>query len=793
MERAGAFAYRLIGRAVARPRGALVVAVVLAVLAGLSASQLRPSPPAELLASPSSPIGSATRAQEAQFGAEPIVIAAKGDLATQILAPGNLVGLLQLEGKVATLPGVKVVYGPGTFINQTVIQLENVVRDELGPVATRAARAADAAQARAEAAGATPADAQAASEQARLKALGPVKDQFQQLLVRFGYVGLPSLSNTNFVRALVFGPSTTPKERFNFLFPDAQHALVLVRPDAGLSDARLRALGGQIQRLAGSASVQDISLTVAGAPLVAAAVSAEVSAELIRLAPIVLVAMALALLLALRSRNALRALLLAAGAVLLTAGLAAPLGLGLTPATVAGLPVVLGLAVDFAVQLQVRFSALRSEGVPPDEAALQAARAVGPVLSVAALAMAVGFTVLTLGPIPLVDRLGEMLAVGVLASLAVVMGFGPVLLAAGSGAGVRPPVLRLPAGLIRVFGRRAVLAVLAVAAVAGIILGAQTQVQSDLAALAPAGLPELKQVEALQKELGTSGQLRVAVTGKDVTSPAVLDWMAEVQKKVPALRQGVRPGPSLAELLLTGQVGSLTQDQVDNLLKIIPAYFISSVLSDDHTRGELSYGVPLLPVSEQAKLLTGIERVLATAPPGITATPAGLVAVAADGVRELQGERPWLLLIAFAAVLAVLMAVRRDFRRALLPLIPAVLAAGISSLVILVLGLRLSPLSVGLEPLVLAVGVEFGLLLEARYHEARAAGRSPDAAYTETFERVGTAVAVSAGTVALGFLVLVVSRLEVLSQFGVLVALELALCLMAAVLVVPLLARRFDR
>ena len=785
--------YRLSARGVERPRAALLLAVVLAVIAALSATQLRPAPPADLLASPSSPIGSATRAQEAAFGGEPIVVAAKGDLANQILAPANLVALVQLEGHIAELDGVKVVYGPGTFINQTIVQLEDVVQKELGPAASEAGDAAERARQEALDTGATPEEAEDASEEARLEALGPLREQFQELLVRFGYVGLPSLTNTNFVRALVFGPSTTPKERFSFLFPDAQHALVLIRPEAGLSDARLRALGSEIEKLAADSKVQGITLSVAGAPLVAAAVSAEVSSELLRLAPVVLIAMALALLLALRSRNALRALLLAAGAVLLTAGLAAPLGLGLTPATVAGLPVVLGLAVDFAVQLQVRFSALRAEGTPPEEAGLAALRAVGPVLSVAAVAMAAGFLVLTLGPIPLVDRLGAMLAVGVVASLLVVLGFGPALLAARGGGRVRPPVLRLPARLISLGGSRLALGTLAAVAVVGIALSAQTQVQSDLAELAPNGLAELLQVEALQRELGTSGQLRIAVTGKDVTDPAVLEWMAAIQKEVPALREGVRPGPNLAELLLTGQVGTPTREQIDGLLAIVPAYFLSNVLTEDHSRGELSYGVPLLPVSEQARLLTGIERVLAGAPPGISATPAGLVAVAADGVRELQAERPWLLLIAFAVVLAVLMAIRRSLRRALLPLIPAILAAGISSLVILLLGLRLSPLSVGLEPLVLAVGVEFGLLLEARYHEARAAGRSPDQAYTETFERVGTAVAVSAGTVALGFLVLVVSRLELLSQFGVLVALELALCLLAAVLVVPLLARRLDR
>ncbi|MBA2763183.1 MAG: MMPL family transporter, partial [Thermoleophilaceae bacterium] len=620
---------------------------------------------------------------------------------------------------------------------------------------------------------------------------GPARQELETLLVRYGYVGVPSLSNVNFLRALVLGAGTEPKERFNFLFPDSDHAVVLVRPENSLTDEQLRTLGDEIDEVVADTRLPGIELSVAGAPLVAAAVSGEVSAELLRLAPIVLTVMALALLGALRSRQALRSLLLAAGAALATVGIGWPLGLGLSPATVAALPVVLGLAVDFAVQLQVRFSAGREDGASPREAARAASAALAPVLGLATLAMAVGFMVLTLSPVPLVDRLGQTLAVGALLSVAIVLLFGPPLLAAGSGSAVRPPVLALPPALIRVAGRTRVLVLAGVVAVAGIALSGLTEVQSDLAELAPSGLSELERVESLQRELGTSGQLRIAITG-DVTSPEALTWMVEIQGEVLALDNGLRPGPNLGELLLTGLQTAPRQEEIDSLLEIVPEYFLSGVLTGDRDRAELSFGVPLAPVSEQAELLSRIEPLLAGAPAGIEATPAGLIAVAADSVRELEAQRPALLLAAFGVVFLILLAARRNLERALLPLLPALLAAGISSLAIVALDIRLSPLSAGLEPLVLAVGVEFGLLLEARYREAREAGRSPAQAYVETYERVGTAVAVSAGTVALGFLVLVVSRLDLLRQFGLLVALELALCLAAAVLVVPLLAERLD-
>jgi predicted RND superfamily exporter protein len=207
----------------------------------------------------------------------------------------------------------------------------------------------------------------------------------------------------------------------------------------------------------------------------------------------------------------------------------------------------------------------------------------------------------------------------------------------------------------------------------------------------------------------------------------------------------------------------------------------------------VSFGIPLLPADEQARLIDRVKPLLADAPDGVRAQPAGLVALAASSVEGLEGGRPWLLLAAALVVFLMLLAARRRLDRAIIPLVPALLAAGTCALLIAVTGARLSPLSAALEPLVLAVGVEFGLLLEARYRDARRGASSPSQAAREATETVGAPVAVAAATVALGFAVLGASRLDVLEQFGLLAAVELALCALAAILIVPGLSAALDR
>ncbi|MCW3012703.1 MAG: hypothetical protein JWO90_3107, partial [Solirubrobacterales bacterium] len=659
---------------------------------------------------------------------------ATGDLATQTLTTEGLTGLLTFEGRAAKLAGVQAVYGPGTFLNQTVGQVETVIQRELGPVAARAEEVAKAAFAEARRRGLDPGRAERIGETARLEALGKKRDEYQSLFTRYGYLGLPSLANRNFVLGLVFGAGTTPKERFQWLFPDARHALVLIRPEAGLSDARLRALGAELSRLAASASTAGVRLDVAGVPLVVAAVAETFSSELLRLAPVVVLGMLLALWAGLRARRGRLALLVPAGlAVLATAAASRLLGLGLTPATVAALPVVLGLAVDYGVQLQVRAFAERAAGHSPASAGRRAVAVIAPTLLVAATAMAAGFLALTLSSVPLIDRLGQTLAVGTMLAVVIVLALAPWTGGIGDArGGVRMPEdLRLPRvpALLRGRGRLG-FAAGCVIAVVGLVLAGGTRVQSDVAELAPRGLPELAAVERTQRELGVGGTLRIAITGADVTRPDVLAWQAALTRRALAADPRLRPGPNLGELLSAGGATPESPEQVRRLLAVVPSYFLDAVLSRDRRRSEMTFGVPVVDVHEQGRILARLQPALDDAPPGVRVEGAGLVASAVSSVEALEGDRGKLLLLASLAVALVLLVVHRRLDRALIPLVPALMAAGISACLVRALGIDLSPLGAGLEPLVLAVGVEFGVLLDARYREARTAGAGRDAAAT---------------------------------------------------------------
>ena len=136
-----------------------------------------------------------------------------------------------------------------------------------------------------------------------------------------------------------------------------------------------------------------------------------------------------------------------------------------------------------------------------------------------------------------------------------------------------------------------------------------------------------------------------------------------------------------------------------------------------------------------------------------------------------------MLLAGLLAVALVLLLVLRSPRRALVPIVPIVLATGWSALIVFAIRIPLNPMSATLGALVIAISTEFSVLLSERFAQERAAGLDLDAALRRTYRLTGAAVLTSGITAIAGFAVLIVSRIEMLRQFGVVTLVDLTVSL----------------
>src|SRR4029079_10978486 len=127
----------------------------------------------------------------------------------------------------------------------------------------------------------------------------------------------------------------------------------------------------------------------------------------------------------------------------------------------------------------------------------------------------------------------------------------------------------------------------------------------------------------------------------------------------------------------------------------------------------------------------------------------------------------------------------RSIIRSLLSLVPVLIAVGASSIVAYALSLKLSPMTAVGGPLVVAACTEFTSLILLRFVEERRRGLDPKEAVDVAASRTGRAFIVSGLTAIAGVAVLSFSSLPLLRDFGRIVAMNVAIALLSALVVLP--------
>jgi predicted RND superfamily exporter protein len=795
----------------------LIVSALVAVASTFFATQLPTDAGTDTLVDRDTASFEATEEVQEAFGEEPVVVLAEGDLQELVLTE-NLGRLLRLEGCLSgnvpkgrePIPGpcaalarqdpVRSLIGPATFLNEATIQIERQLR-----------RLADT----------VPPE--------RLREL------LLSIAAEYGITSVPSLGNPDFLAALIFDLGRargTPKARLSYIFPNDRSAQIVIRLRPSLTEAERRRAIETIRaavyddtpraacRFEGEPEpcfgLRGGRYLISGAPVVIDAVAPALRDALLVLLAVAAIVMALTLIAVFRSRFRLLPLALALASAAIAFGLFRLFGGTLTLASIAVLPILTGLAVDYAIQLQARYDEAVASGLRSAEAAAQAAARGGPTIAIACLATAAGFLALQLSPTPMVRGFGLLLVAGVAIAFAVafVAGFAALSYRPERGAFVAYRETKAPRAVE--WGMRHPRRVLGVAlalALAGWALGTQVDTQSDIVELAPQDVQAVQDLKRVQQLTGFSGELDVSVEAEDLTDPAVIRWMADFKRRAleaggfvgknPSCREAeICPGPALSDFVtgggLTAGTGrDLTRKEVRAAFREIPAYDLRPLATLDRETGLpagrtlLGFGISAGTLEDQQDL---IERVRAQIgepgtpggpPAGVTAELAGLPVIAAATAADLSDSRYLLTAAGLLAVALALFAAYRSPRRALVPLAPIVLASGWAALVLWLSGIPLNPMSAALGALTIAIATEFSVILSGRFHEERRAGRATAEALRAAYARTGAAVLASGATATAGFAVLVASDVKMLRDFGLVTVIDLAVALLGVMLALP--------
>lgn len=342
---------------------------------------------------------------------------------------------------------------------------------------------------------------------------------------------------------------------------------------------------------------------------------------------------------------------------------------------------------------------------------------------------------------------------------------------------------------------RSVLLVGAALAAIGWGVGTQIDTVSEVRQLAPHNLGAVEDLNTFEESTGTTGNLEVLVESQDLTDPATIEWMAGFKRRV-LKSDDVTAGPALSDFLTRGE-GKVTKSGIEATLAALSPYALRQVAPIDPRTGKvgnialISFGISSQTLAEQNHLLEGVREQVGTPgtpggpPAGVEVRLAGLPVIAAEAASELSSSRYWLALAGLGAVALVLLALLRSFRRALVPLLPTVLATGWASLLIWLTGIPLNPMSAALGALTIAIATEFAVILSGRFEGERSVGADTAVALRRAYARTGAAVLASGLTAIAGFAVLVVSDIQMLRDFGAVTVIDLAAALLGVIVILP--------
>jgi hypothetical protein len=598
-------------------------------------------------------------------------------------------------------------------------------------------------------------------------------------------------------------------------FPNQQTAVGGVVLDGNASLDEQSAGTQKVLDVLETAEFDGFDLTVTGSPIYLKEINDYLKGGMLTLGLAAMVVMAVVLALMFGVRWRLLPLVAVLFGVAWSFSLLGLIGIDLSLVTIAGLPILIGVGIDFAIQVHNRVEeevVLDNEAHPIAETLANLA----PPLIAATITGIVAFLALQISKVPMIRDFGILLAIGV----AVLVSIGIVIPATVLGIREykKPTKERGESRVERVvvwlgsvptrWGPALVIAAVALF-IGGAVVEGRTKIQSDPVEWIDQGSQTVADVRLLEERTGFGTTLGILVEAGNVYDQQVLDLIHDFTTQAEA-RPLVASSSSLentmAKIIRIDGASDLTPttDEILEAASQMPEDIERALVAPDHTSTQVNLRLAPAGLDERAVLVrelrADLERLidelelpadsilltgLAPGQEPVRAVPAGLATVGIGLLENLEANRAALTYLALFLAALFLTLRHRSLSRALLALVPVFLAVGASALVVGLSGLELSPLTTVSGPLVIATCAEFSVLILGRYLEERQTGLTPRDASETAARRTGRAFFTSATTTIGGFAVLISSALPLLRDFGIIVTMNVAIALLAALVVMP--------
>jgi hydrophobe/amphiphile efflux-3 (HAE3) family protein len=596
-----------------------------------------------------------------------------------------------------------------------------------------------------------------------------------------------------------------PEDTLSSIMPNGQLSIILLKFDTGISSNKQQSILNNLRSLTAQADTPPgTTLTFTGTAAMSQDMGADLGSNMIILlvAAIVLMALACGLLFN-HVRYPLLSIVSVFTGLLLTFGFMGLFGIPFSMVTIGALPILLGIGVDYAIQVHSRLDdEIRKHSLP--DAIMLAVSKTGAAVFYAMIASACGFMAMMVSTIPDIRMFGIVAILGIaccytsaliiIPLVAVITNYTP------------KPHKTLPDGtpketfsekynhilqqLAVKVTRYAVplMLILCIIGFIGVYLDEEVPVSTDMKAYVPVDMPAIVNINTVTRAMGDTGGFPVFVQGGSLTSPEVIEWMYKWGLHELALYDTrFTSVSSIATAIVQKNGGVLpqTQMEIDTILASMTDEEKASYLVDN-SMAVISFGMKSLSEPQQRSLVAevGYDIRFFAPPPGIEATVTGSPYSFVEIMDSIREGKTKMTLLAFVVIFLFLAILYRSAGMAICPLIPIVLIIGWNGAAMYTFGIDYTILTATMGAMTIGVAAEYCIMMVERIYEEMEHHDTITAVQNGT-GKIGTAITVSGCATMCGFSALMFSNFPIISGFGEVTVLAMGFTLFGAVVAVP--------
>lgn len=481
--------------------------------------------------------------------------------------------------------------------------------------------------------------------------------------------------------------------------------------------------------------------------------------------------------------------------VTVMAGLLPILGLQLTEYNSATVPILIGLAIDYAAQLQNRYEEERRSGKAVDEALVEALNHTRSPLFMAMATTVIGFASMCAPGIPSLFWFSLLLSVGLVTAFLLSNLFLPALLKLSDRGGeeelISPGVLeKLLTAIARVTiaNSRKILALTLVLIIAGAYANTHVGLETNRRKYAPPDLPALVKFEEIERKVSPQYVYALVLSTDGIDAETVAE--AENVAKYISSREEVYGYESLGKTTEECYGTIPSGDEFSSALESLPIDVYNRFISGNLLAVYLYTNTQT--EEEVKEMMRNLENDLQFMDWGGEYYITGFPVILGHLSEVLFESLNLMTVVAYLLIVAFLLLTYRSVVKAIIPLISISVAVASMNVCMLVMGIKQTTISIALNSIVLGMGIDYSIHITERYFEERRRFGIEESV-RRTIERTGKAVLTSALTTAGGFGALYFSTFPVLSNFGILAFIAIIFSFLAATSAVPALLILYEK